>query len=1104
MCLRVRDDEVRQTLTDRLERLGYVVEQGRTPGNPQVGPLCGLVVEDEHSLLHADLKATLPIEQSGGIRPIRIAVIGTGDAEALALAGAAGVDEVLLLPADLANLEARLAFALRRVEATRIHAQDARRADEERYGELVGSAVRQARELSLLHEVRTALGRELELPAIFLQVVEAVASTFGYIHVSVYLLEDQESLVLQHQVGYDSVLDRIPVSRGVTGRVAQTGRPVLLEDVGSDPAFLGAIPGIVSEVCVPFFDKGLVVGVLNVESSGNHRLGMDDLRLMTAVGEHLSIAVERADLYETARASETRLRLALESANMGTWEWNTVTGQVFWSEHMGPLYGLSPGTPHLTAPEWYRLIHPDDHDRLRQADSVTIHHGAEYEVEFRVIHPGTGNVRWLAGKGRPVERGEHGEATRLIGITMDVTGRKRLEEERLRLVQLEAARAEAEAAQRRITDTLERITAAFIALDTGWRLTYLNARAGELLRRPREEVIGRDFWEVFHAAVGSDFATRLRHAASAQEAVEFDALLPVLDRWLEVHAYPAAEGLSIYLQDVTERRRAEEELRRSEERFRSLVQNASDVIVIVDRVGVVRYASPAMERIIGVPPEDVVGSDNLFRAHPDDVKRLRLAYVRAARTPGVNPPIELRFRHRDGSWHWLEITPTNLLDDTGINGIVANCRDVTERKQIEDDLRFLAQTSELLAASLDTETTLTTLARQVVAHFADWCVVDAVNESGQVRDVAVAHVDPELEQRLLVLRRRRPVNPQSRTGPGAALRTGQALLYPVIDDEEQAIHVDDPVAREEFRAFGFRSAVAVPLIARGMTIGVLSFGSSVPGRFGPSELALAKDLARRAALAMDNARLYREAQTAIAARDQFLSVAAHELRTPITTINGFAELLRREIGGEVADPVRVARFVNRLFAAGGRLAALVEDMLDISRIRLGQLPLRLQPVDLGELVERVAMSYQEQYGKGKHRFVTDLGSGAAIVVADVDRLEQVLTNLLDNSVTYTPAGGKIRIALATGDDAVRLTVTDPGIGLPPSELESIFKPFDRAANAITDNLPGLGIGLFICRNIVERHGGRIWAESPGEGKGTTMVVWLPVPSPAVGETPPDL
>jgi signal transduction histidine kinase len=397
----------------------------------------------------------------------------------------------------------------------------------------------------------------------------------------------------------------------------------------------------------------------------------------------------------------------------------------------------------------------------------------------------------------------------------------------------------------------------------------------------------------------------------------------------------------------------------------------------------------------------------------------------------------------------------------------------------------------LLAVSLDSETTLATLVRQVVNHLADWCVVDALDETGRVRDVAVAHVDPDLERRLVAMRRRRPIQLDAPGGPGYALRIGTSQLYEAIDDDAQRRYVDDPEALNEFRDFGFRSAIAVPLVARATTLGVLSFCSGTAGRYGPADLHLAEDLARRAALAMDNGRLYRDAQTAIAARDQFLSVAAHELRTPITAINGFGELLRREVHGVAPDAARITRFVDRLIGAGGRLAALVEDMLDVSRIRLGQLPLRLQPVDLTGLVRRVALAFQEQHGAGQHRFQLDFPSAPCVVVADDDRIEQVLSNVLENAVKYTPGGGTIRIAVRIGESAARVTVTDRGIGLPLEALESIFEPFGRAANATRSNLPGLGLGLFICRNIVERHGGRIWAESRGEGHGTTMTVWLP-------------
>jgi diguanylate cyclase (GGDEF)-like protein/PAS domain S-box-containing protein len=179
----------------------------------------------------------------------------------------------------------------------RKHAEQELRASEQRYRELFDAAQRQARELSLLDEVRTALARELELGVVFRTVVEAVARTFGYTHVSLYLLQ-KDALVLQHQVGYAYVFGQILLTQGICGRVARTGQALLVQDVHSDPDFMGAMPGITSEVCVPLFDQGRVVGVLNVESTRAERLAEADLRLLQTLSAHVSIAIGQARLYD--------------------------------------------------------------------------------------------------------------------------------------------------------------------------------------------------------------------------------------------------------------------------------------------------------------------------------------------------------------------------------------------------------------------------------------------------------------------------------------------------------------------------------------------------------------------------------------------------------------------------------------------------------------------------------------------------------------------------------------------------------------------------------------------------------------------------------------
>jgi signal transduction histidine kinase len=230
----------------------------------------------------------------------------------------------------------------------------------------------------------------------------------------------------------------------------------------------------------------------------------------------------------------------------------------------------------------------------------------------------------------------------------------------------------------------------------------------------------------------------------------------------------------------------------------------------------------------------------------------------------------------------------------------------------------------------------------------------------------------------------------------------------------------------------------------------------------------------------------------VKARDRFVSIASHELRTPIARVKGYAEmLLAAHADGDLTDEM-LTRSLKRIDNASDRLAALVRDLLDVSKISAGNLPLRLRPVDVGSLISDVVTRYSEHLDGG---LLLDLALGAPVsIVADPERLEQVLTNLLDNAVKYSPDGPQLRVRLQSKARGVLLEVADRGIGLPPSAAERIFEPFSRAGNAEELQITGMGLGLYICRNIVEQHHGRIWARSEGEGQGTTVCVWLPEPS----------
>jgi signal transduction histidine kinase/HAMP domain-containing protein len=419
----------------------------------------------------------------------------------------------------------------------------------------------------------------------------------------------------------------------------------------------------------------------------------------------------------------------------------------------------------------------------------------------------------------------------------------------------------------------------------------------------------------------------------------------------------------------------------------------------------------------------------------------------------------------------------------------------------EQRFAFLAEASTLLASSLDYQATLTSIARLAVPHLADWCAVDIVDEEGTPHMLEVAHADPAKTELARTLHDRLVPRPDAPTALARVLTTGQAVLVAQISPELQVAHISDPEDLRLVRELGPQSLMVVPLRARDRTLGAVTLASAGSGRiYGPDELALAEDLARRCALAVDNARLYEQAQEAVRARDEFLSIASHELRTPLAGVKGFAQVLQAAQARGQLPPEQLARGLQRIDEASNRLNDLIQDLLDVSRIRMGQLLLRPHPLDLAALVREVVSRVGEQLDD-EHRLVLDLDVDPCPMVADAHRLEQILTNLLDNAVKYSPQGGELRVRLAPSDEGVLLQVHDDGIGLAADSVGAVFEPFGRAPNAARRHIPGMGLGLYICREIAERHGGRIWAESSGEDQGTTFFLWLP--RSAVGAAAPE-
>lgn len=654
------------------------------------------------------------------------------------------------------------------------------------------------------------------------------------------------------------------------------------------------------------------------------------------------------------------------------------------------------------------------------------------------------------------------------------------------------------------------------------------------------------------------------------------------------------------------RDRAEAALRASERHFRTMLETANEGVWQIDREARTQYANARMAALLGTTPESLQAKTVLDFVFPEDVSAARDRI--GANLAGRSEEFDFRFRRTDGDEILVLAGTSPLYASAGrIAGALGFFTDVTLRRRAEAAIRLLDESGRVLASSLDYEETLQRVAWLAVPAMADCCVVDLLDERGQIRRVAVAFVNAE-PGTLLREGREQPLTPTQAGLAGEVIQSGTSRLIEQLPAAPQPKTSDsDKLAM--LHDIDAISVIVTPLRAGGKIHGALTLATTRrSGRhFDTDDLALGEQLGRRAALAIQNARLIRDAQAAEARyrglfegtkdgilvfdttgtcidvnpalaemlgadrqqivgrpvaliasggpwtgeaaerlrqdglwrgefelrrqngemvpveswftrvqwpsgpvyvgvlrdtserkrlermHEEFISAVAHDLKNPLTTVRGQSQLLRRRIErGDPLDATRLEVGLEGIDNAATRMSRQIDELTDVMRLRAGQeIELHREPMDLVALVRQTIEAHDPS--TERHTIRLESSVDELVGVWDGPRLERVLDNLLGNAIKYSPNGGEILVRIGregrgTVEHAI-LSVEDPGVGIPASDLPLVFESFRRGANVV--NFAGSGIGLAGARRIVELHGGTITADSV-EGQGSTFTVRLPL------------
>ena len=650
-----------------------------------------------------------------------------------------------------------------------------------------------------------------------------------------------------------------------------------------------------------------------------------------------------------------------------------------------------------------------------------------------------------------------------------------------------------------LASLLEGITDGFCLLDRDWTIRYINTRGADMLapqRPPGASLAGSSLWQACPGLQGSELESHYRRAMAQQQGSSFELLYPPLGRWLEVRIFPSSDGLTTYIQDISQRKAAEDSLRQSEEDLRALANSIPQLAWIASFDGTMSWYNQRWHDYTGTSAEQMAG-DGWSLAY--DAQRLpqMLQAWKSALRDGTPFEMEFPIRGADGQYRWF-LTRANPVRDRGGQLLrwFGTSTDVDQVKRAQEALRdetrvleLLNNTGAALAGTLD----LPALLQETV---------DAATRISGARFGAFFYHDDE------------QATHRARAVSGISLRQADAIAAELR--QGPAMRRNDLLAAPDGHAGAappLRSCLSLPVSSRsGYLLGRLLLGHPQAGMFSARSERIVAAIAAQAAVALDNTRLYAAATRAAEERkvlldserearaeaertnqlkDDFLATLSHELRTPLSAILGWAQVLRRGTRDE-ADLHRGLQSIERNARAQ---AQLIEDLLDMSRITSDKVLLDLQALVPATVIAS-AIETLRPAADAKHIAIhSSIASDAGTIMGDPGRIQQVIWNLLSNALKFTPQGGRVDIGVRREASRLAITVADNGVGIKQDFLPHVFDRFRQADASTTRRHGGLGLGLAIVKHLVEQHGGTVTASSAGDMQGASFTVRLPLGTP---------